>query len=88
MPVFDDYFMGFINIEPANIRVGQVGCWSGVSGGKSLNKKKEDTNSRIESTYDMFMHPQRAIIPLQGLDRRAQTVGAISGPYSQDGGLL
>ena len=26
------------------------------------------------------MHPQRANIPLQGLDRRALTVGAISGP--------
>ena len=29
------------------------------------------------------MHPQRANIPLQGLDRRALTVGAISGPHSQ-----
>ena len=26
------------------------------------------------------MYPQRANIPLQGLDRRALTVGAISGP--------
>ena len=26
------------------------------------------------------MHPQRANIPLQGLDRHALTVGAISGP--------
>ena len=31
------------------------------------------------------MHPQRANIPLQGLDRRALTVGAISGPHSQPG---
>ena len=29
------------------------------------------------------MHPQRANIPLQGLDRRALTVGAISGPGPQ-----
>ena len=34
------------------------------------------------------MHPQRANIPLQGLDRRALTVGAISGPHSQPGTLL
>ena len=34
------------------------------------------------------MHPQRANIPLQGLDRRALTVGAISGPHSQPGALL
>ena len=29
------------------------------------------------------MYPQRANIPLQGLDRRALAVGAISGPYVQ-----
>ena len=34
------------------------------------------------------MHPQRANIPLQGLDRRALTVGAVSGPHSQPGALL
>ena len=34
------------------------------------------------------MHPQRANIPLQGLDRRALTVGAISGPHSQPRALL
>ena len=34
------------------------------------------------------MHPQRANIPLQGLDRRALTVGAISGPHSQPGALF
>ena len=34
------------------------------------------------------MHPQRANIPLQGLDRRARIVGAISGPHSRPGGLL
>ena len=27
------------------------------------------------------MHPQRTNIPLQGLDRRGLTVGAISGPH-------
>ena len=34
------------------------------------------------------MHPQRANIALQGLDRRALTVGAISGPHSQPEALL
>ena len=34
------------------------------------------------------MHPQRANIPLQGLDRCAPTVGAISGPYCQIRALL
>ena len=29
------------------------------------------------------MHPQRANIPPQGLDRRAITVRAISGPHAQ-----
>ena len=36
----------------------------------------------------MYMHPQRANIPLQGLDRRALTLGAISGPHNQPGALL
>ena len=36
----------------------------------------------------MYMHPQRANIPLQGVDRRVLTVGAISGPHSQIGALL
>ena len=31
------------------------------------------------------MHPQRTNIPLQGLDRRALTVGAMSGPHCQIG---
>ena len=34
------------------------------------------------------MYPQRASISLQGLDRRALIVGAISGPHSQLGALL
>ena len=33
------------------------------------------------------MHPQRANIPLQGLDRHALTVGAISGPHCGHGQL-
>ena len=41
-----------------------------------------------DPSYDVYMHPQRTNIPLQGLDRRALTVGAISGPHSQLGALL
>ena len=58
------------------------GVGGGVGGGKILNKEERSTNSRIQSSYDVYMHPQRANIPLQGLERRALTVGAISGPRS------
>ena len=34
------------------------------------------------------MYPKSANIPLQGLDRRAMTVGAMSGFHSQTGALL
>ena len=34
---------------------------------------------------DVYMHPQRANAPLQGLDRCALTVGTISGPRYQIG---
>ena len=33
------------------------------------------------------MHPQRANIPLQGLDRRAYTVGGILGLHSRPGAI-
>ena len=36
----------------------------------------------------MYMHPQKANISLQGLNRHALTVGAIKGPHSQIGDLL
>ena len=38
-----------------------------------------------QSSYDMYayMYPQRAIISLQGLDRHALTVGAISVPIAK-----
>ena len=52
---------------------------------QKLNQRRKKTQMvefRV-ATYDMYMHPQRTNIPLQGLDRRALTVGAISGPYSQ-----
>ena len=39
LPVFDDFFMDFINIGPAWIRGVREECGDGVSGGKSLNKE-------------------------------------------------
>ena len=80
--------MEFIGIGPVYIRGGWEGRRGGVDGGKSLKKKKQDTNSIVQSSYDMYMHPQKANIPLQGLDRCALAVGAISGPFSQLGALL
>ena len=50
---------------------------------KAQTKKKQDTNSIVQSSYDVYMHLQRANIPLKGLDRHALTVGAISDPHSQ-----
>ena len=90
-----DFCQFFMNFSWNSLLLGQCilgGEWEGhgggVGGGKSLNKEKEDTNSRVQSSYDVYMHPQRANIPLQGLDRRALTVGAISGPHSQLGALF
>ena len=88
-PVFYDFLIEFINIRPVYIRgwVGGARGWGGWW--QKLNqRKKECTNSRVWSSYDMYMHPQRANISLQGLDRRALTVGAISGCHSQLGALL
>ena len=73
--------MKFINVGPVYIRGWAGGVQSGVGGGKTL--KKEDTNSIVQSTYNVYIHPQRANIQLQGLDRHALTVGAISVPLSQ-----
>ena len=49
-------------------------------------KTKKQDNTMIEfrvATYDVHMHPQRANIPLQGLDRHVLAEGVISGPYCQ-----
>ena len=82
------FFMDFINIGSVYIRGWAGGVQGGVGGGKSLNKEKKGTNSRVWSSYDVYMHLQRVNITLQGLDRRALTVGAISGPHSHLGALL
>ena len=80
--------MEFINIGPVYIREWMLGARGGVGGGKSLNKEEKDTNSRVQSSHDVYMHTQRVTIPLQGLDRHALTVGAISGPHRKLGALL
>ena len=49
--------------------------------------KQDNKNSRVYSSYDVY-NPPRVNILLQGLDRRALTVGAISGPHSQIGAIL
>ena len=42
---------------------------------------------RVLNGYDVHVLPQKANIPLQGLDRCVLTVGAISGPHCQIGAL-
>ena len=40
LPVFDGFFMEFINIGPVYIRGWMGGAWGGIGGGdKSLNKE-------------------------------------------------
>ena len=61
----------------------------GVGGGKKLKQRRNKTQiSRVQGSYDVYLHPQRINIPLQGLDKHALTVGAISGPHRQIGALL
>ena len=50
---------------------------------KAKTKKQDDTmvEFRVAMTSTCtHKGPQRATLPLQGVDRRVQTVGAISGP--------
>ena len=46
-PVFDDFFMEFINIGPVYIRGWVGGARGGVDGRKAYTKKQEDTNSGV-----------------------------------------
>ena len=85
--------MEFINIGPVyNIRAwGWVGGAQGWGGWwqklKQRRKKTQIVEFRV-AMYDIYMHPKRANILLQGLDRHELTVGAISGPHSKIGALL
>ena len=45
-------------------------------------KKRDDTNGRIKSGYDIHMYPQWLNNPLQGLNRHVLTVRAILGHHS------
>ena len=46
---------------------------------------QHNTNS---SSYDVYIFLQRTNIPLEGLDRHALRVAAISGPHSQIGAIF
>ena len=48
---------------------------------KAKSKKQDDTNSRVQSGYDIHVYPQKANIAPQGLDRHRLTMGAISDPH-------
>ena len=51
---------------------------------KAKTKKQDDTMVEFRvAMYDIHMHPQRTNIPLQGLDKRVLTVGAISRPIAK-----
>ena len=82
--------MAFINIGPVYIRgwVGGARGWGGWW--QKLNQIRQKTQI-VEFRAAMTCtctHAQRANIPLQGLDKHALTVGAISGPHSQLEALL
>ena len=51
---------------------------------KQKRKKTQIAEFRV-AIYDVYMHPQRTNIPLQGLDRCELTVlvGAIPGPHNK-----
>ena len=52
---------------------------------KPAKSRQDDTIGRIESGHDIHVHPQKANIPLQGLDKCVLTVGTISGLHCQIG---
>ena len=52
-----------------------------------LNKEARWYTGRVWIGYDIHMHPQKANIQLQGVDRCVLTVGVISGPHCQIGAL-
>ena len=54
---------------------------------KQTRKKTQIVEFRV-AMMCTCTHKGPIIIPLQGLDRHALTVGAISGPHSQLGALL
>ena len=80
--------MEFINMGPAYIKgAAGRGMKVGWVMAKTKTKNQDDTNIRVQSGYDIHLYPQRTNIPLQGLDRCALTMGAISGPHCQIGTL-
>ena len=82
--------MEFINTGPVYIR-----GWAGGAQGRGMWWQKLKQRSKraqiVEFRVAMMCtctHNRPVAIPLQGPDRRALTVGAISGPHSQIGPLL
>ena len=82
--------MEFIDIGLVYIRgwVGGARGWDGWWQKLNQRGNNYDTNSRVQSNYDVYLLPQRTNIPLQGLDRHALTVEVISGPHSEIEALL
>ena len=72
---FTIFFMEFINVGSVYIRgwAGKARGWGGWWQKLNQRRKKTQIVEFIEYSYDVYMHPQRANIPLQGLDRRACT---------------
>ena len=73
--IFMTFFMEFINIGPVYIRgwVGGVQGWG--EWWQKLNQRRKKTQIvEFRVANDVYMHPQRGNIPLQGLDRCALTV--------------
>ena len=86
--VDNGWFSPVLTILSWNLLLGQ--CIQRVGGKgvgwvveKAQTKKKEDTNGRVQSSCDVYMHPQRTNISLQGLDRCAVIMGAISIPTAK-----
>ena len=76
-----DFFKEFINIDQG---VGGRGAEWGAWWQKLNQRRKKTQIVELRRVHT----PTKTNIPLQGLDRRVLTVGAISRPHSQIGALL
>ena len=87
-PVFDDFFIEFINIRPVYIRewVGWAWGWGGWWQ-RLVSKVTQIAGFRVAITSKCIHKMANCNIPLQGLDGCVLTVGAISGPHWQIGAL-
>ena len=83
LPVFDNFFVEFINMGPVYIRewVGRAWGWGGWWQRLKQRSKMTQMVEFIVVVTSTCIH--KANIPLQGLDRHLLTMGAISGPHCQ-----